>query len=579
VLNSGKRVGIASGCILATAGFISLYGIYQAYAGADRIWWFSGYGGDVRGTYINRNHFAGLMGMALMLATGYASSLIGGFHRRKEDQSRTMNDKVLSFLRLEKNISKRALVVFGGVIAGLGLVLSASRGGIISAALGLLVLGIFYVTRKSQKRNGLIVLVVFVLVAGYGFNAGLEHTIERFQSDQLQSSFEGRYRYAMKTMDVFRDYKAAGVGVGNFQYAYPRYQAPEDMGLLIDYAHNDWAQFLAEAGMTGFAVILFGLGYFVFHLVRLWLHRRDPHALAMGVVPLAVLTTMGVHSFFDFNMHIPANVLILAAILAIGQAALSIRIVQTGEKFDLQFRRVYLQGRGSIYVALIVLFLVWSTGWTLRHFVAETYCNTVPNSTLVRDQNPAAAEVQQAIGWDRYNADYRHKLARGVAREQGEGDTGEYLLKMTQVLEEAVRLNPFAPLYYLELGWAYTRRWQEPDFNEKWLSQADHAMDMAGLYSGARDARLHIDLGNYWLKRSKTLGPSSAAWNEALQKAGRHYTRAVDLAKKGQQRKMLQDIQKTVMNYYPDPEMWERLKGSRIQGSEGSRGKAKYKEP
>ena len=72
VLNTRKRIEILCFIILITAVFISVYGIYQAYAGDDRIWWFSGYGHDVRGTFINRNHFAGMMAMALMLATAYA---------------------------------------------------------------------------------------------------------------------------------------------------------------------------------------------------------------------------------------------------------------------------------------------------------------------------------------------------------------------------------------------------------------------------------------------------------------------------------------------------------------------------
>ena len=559
VLNSRRRIEIFCFCILITASFISVYGIYQTYAGDNRIWWFAGFGGDVRGTYINRNHFAGLMAMVLMLATGYASSLINDLHRPGGSLAQTTRDKIVNLLRLEQDISKRALVVFCGVIIGLGLVLSASRGGIISAALGLLVLGTFYVIRQNQKRNGLIVLVVFLLVGGYGLYVGLEHTLERFQSDQLQSSFEGRFRYAQKTMDVFKDFELAGVGIGNFQYAYPRYQAPEDMGLLIDYAHNDWAQLLAESGMAGFVIVLIGLGYFIYFLIHRWQARRDPYALALGVVPLAVMTTMGVHSFFDFNMHIPANVLTLAAILAIGQAAMSIRLRQAGEKFDKEFKRLYLQEKGGVVVLLVLVLIVWTGGWTVRHFAAETFCSTMPNSTLVRVLNPAVTDVQRAIAWDRYNGEYWHKLARGLAQEKADAHDREYLLPMTGALERAVRLNPFSALYYLELGWAYTKRWQEPDFEDAWLPAADHAMDMAGLYSGARDSRLHRDVGNYWLIRSKTMDPSSAFWNKALQKVGNHYRLALDLEKAGQRQKLLEDMRTTVWNYYPDPEMVEKI--------------------
>jgi O-antigen ligase len=557
VLNTRKRIEILCFTILITAVFISVYGIYQAYAGDDRIWWFSGYGKDVRGTFINRNHFAGMMAMTLMLATAYAGSLHKVFFQNRNNsisKEKGNDNKVLSS---EQIYSKRVLIIFCGVIIGLGLVLSASRGGIISAALGLLLLGLFYVSRQSLRKKGFIVLAVFLFIGGYGLYVGLEHTIERFQAEQLQSSFEGRFRYAQKTLDVFTDYKTAGVGVGNFQYAYPRYQSQEDMGLLIDYAHNDWAQLLAEAGYVGFILTLGGLGFFIISILRKWQSRRDPQALALGIVPLANLTTMGVHSWLDFNMHIPANVLILGAILAIGQASLSIRLRQFGEIFELEFRSVNFASKGFLLVIVLLLVIGWSMSWTVRHFAAEVFCNTVPNSTLIRDKNPSATEIIKAIGWDRHNAEYWYKLAQAQRREREEEK--EYLDKMTEALEKAVILNPFGALYYLELGWTYTQRWNEVDFIEKWLPKADQAMDLAGLYSGARDPRLHSDVANYWLMRSKTLDPASKSWEAALEKVGDHYQQALGLLKGKKQDDLLEDIRKTVWNYYPEGDIFEKI--------------------
>jgi O-antigen ligase len=548
VLNSRKRIEILCFCILVLASFISVYGIFQAYAGDHRIWWFSGYGQDVRGTYINRNHFAGLMAMALMLATAFASSLRGRNFQRNGSPSDDARSKILEFLSFEQIYSKRLLILFCGVIIGLGLVLSASRGGIISAALGLLILGIFYVSRKNQRRNGFIVLAIFLCIGGYGLQVGLEHTIERFQSDQLQSSFEGRFRYAQKTVDVFKDYEISGVGVGNFQHAYPRYQAPEDMGLLIDYAHNDWAQLLAEAGLAGLLLTVAGIGLFVFFIVRQWQGRRDPQALALGVVPLAVLTTMGVHSWFDFNMHIPANVLVLAAILAVGQASLAIRMRRSGENFELGFFRLDFNYKSVLKLVLLLLFIGWGMSWSVRHFAAESRCNTVPNSTFVREQNPSSDEIMKAISWDKYNAEYWYKLAQATRRERS-GEEGS-LDDVTGALEKAVLLNPFSAIYYLELGWTYTRKWQEPDFAEKWLPKSDQAMDLAALYSGARDPGLHRDVADYWLMRSQTLDPGSEPWEAALEKVGVHYQMALNLEKGKKREKLLNYIRKTVLDYY-----------------------------
>jgi O-antigen ligase len=557
VLNSRWRIELLCFCILITASFISVYGIYEAYAGDNLIWWFSGYGGDVRGTYVNRNHFGGLMAMALMLATTYASSLRSSFFHKNNDFSANAGKKRVSSLSTEQVYSKQALIIFCGVIIGLGLVLSGSRGGIISAALGLLLLGILYVYRENQRRNGFIVLTIFLLIGSYGLQVGMEHTIGRFQSDQLQSSFEGRFRYAQKTMDVFKDYNLTGTGAGNFQYAYPQYQAPEDMGLLIDYAHNDWAQLLAEVGLVGLILTALGITVFVLFIVRQWLDRKDHKAVALGAVPLAVLTTMVVHSWLDFNMHIPANVLILGGILALGQASLCIRVRKSGERFGLGFRRVNFGLSGILLVIVLLLAIGWSMSWSVRHFAAETLCNTVPNSTMIRDQNPSSAKIMKAISWDRYNAEYWFKLARAARRERAVEESS--LDDMTEALEMAMLLNPFAAIYYLELGWTHTRRWQEPDFEEKWLPKTDTAMDLAGIYSGARDSWLHQDVAKYWLMRSRTFDPDSESWEAAFEKAGVHYRLALDLEKGKKRENLLDDIRKTVSNYYPGEDTFLKL--------------------
>ena len=560
VLNSRKRIEILCFCILITASFISTYGIYQAYAGDNLIWWFSGHGGNVRGTFINRNHFAGFMAMALMLATAFASSL-GVKHFRQNNAAANARISMHKFLSLEQNYSKQALIIFCGVIIGLGLVLSASRGGIISAGVGLLLLALLYVCRRNLRKNGFVVLVIFLLISGYGLQVGLEHTIDRFQPEQLQSSLDNRFRYARKTLDVFKDYKLAGVGIGNFQHAYPRYQSPEDKGLLIDYAHNDWAQLLAESGLTGIIITLAGMGLFVFAIVRQWKDRRDPRALALGVVPLAVLTTMGVHSWFDFNMHIPANVLLLAALLAVGQASLSIRLQLFGETSQITWRRVNTRPGNIVLVSALLLIIAWNMSWAVRHFAAESYCNTVPNSTLIRDKSPAPAEILKAVGWDRFNAAYWFKLAQAKKRERtGQNNSLE---EVTAALEKAVLLNPLSPVYYLELGWAYSRRWRDADFADKWLPKADMAMDLAGLYSGARDPGLHNEVANYWLMRSKTLAAVSDARHAALGKMILHYRKALDLERGVKREKMKEDIRATVWNYYPDPEIWEKIVGRR----------------
>ncbi|MBM4272710.1 MAG: hypothetical protein FJ139_11240, partial [Deltaproteobacteria bacterium] len=60
-LNTRRRIEIATIVIIVLCCFETLYGIAQTYSGYGRIWWFKVAPREVIGTYLNRNHFAGLM--------------------------------------------------------------------------------------------------------------------------------------------------------------------------------------------------------------------------------------------------------------------------------------------------------------------------------------------------------------------------------------------------------------------------------------------------------------------------------------------------------------------------------------
>ncbi len=57
------------------------------------------------------------------------------------------------------------------------------------------------------------------------------------------------------TINLFSDYPAVGVGIGNYAQAFSKWQSPDDKHFLMDYAHNDWVQFAAEAGITGLLIL------------------------------------------------------------------------------------------------------------------------------------------------------------------------------------------------------------------------------------------------------------------------------------------------------------------------------------
>jgi len=164
-----------------------------------------------------------------------------------------------------------------------------------------------------------------------------------------------------------------------------------------------------------------------------------------------------------------------------------------------------------------------------------------------------------AIEWDKGNAAYWFKKALELDRsrnlEVGMWNSGERDKKqqgIIEVLEEAVRLNPFNAKYHLKLGWEYTYLWREADYHQKWLPAADISMGRAAYFSGVKTPNLHVEMGKYWVMRSKTIYPSNPGHNTAWAKACWHYKKAQEIdGNKG----MLKKITQNIWNSYPDREM------------------------
>ncbi len=568
VLNSQKRIEVTIFLILMTGCFEALYGLMQTYSGSGRIWWFKSVADPeaVTGTYINRNHFAGLMEMGLLLAASYAAALSERKRQRNRvrDPKRSFRAWISPSLPSEQLFNKRTSILFAGVVMGLGLVFSASRGGIISAAVGMLCMSLLFVFKKNHRRNGFILLFLFLITSAYALHIGVEYPLGRFGS--FYSSFEERSRLAQRTMNMFGDYKLTGTGVGNFQYAYSKYQSPEDKDVFVRHAHNDWAQFLAEAGITGFCLLFGGIFCFFYRTTRLWKKRRDPFAISLGAAPMAAMAAVAIHSISDFNLHIPANFLMLVAMIAIGYSALHLKRHKGRDKTLYRYYIIPLRHKGILVLFLILGLVFWNGYWTIRHFMAEVYCNTVHNSTLNRDQNPSVGEIKKAILWDSWNAQYWYKLARELTRIQNAefgvaNDEERYgkQLEIIRALEEAVHLNPFQGNYHLRLGWAYTYLWQDPVYRKKWLPAADLSMERAAYFAGEKNPRLHVTIGNYWIWRSKTTHPIDPEWEIAWAKACRHYKKAQSLEGG---KSLRNEIEKFVWKFYPDRGMVEEVQFS-----------------
>jgi O-antigen ligase len=276
---------------LAVFGFLlALFGIIQRAAWNEKIYWFRELtqGGHPFGPFVNRNHFAGFVGMIIPLSLGIA------FRSRQTE--------------------KKLMFGFFSVVMAIGIFFSLSRGGTISFFAGLMVFSFVSLTKGMSKKK-LVPVFLFVLVlAVYLLSLGISPIIERFARTDV--SGEDRFAVWQGTLSAFRDFPLFGSGLGTFQYVFRAYQ-PDGVTRYYDHAHNDYLELLLEAGVVGvlIAAVFF---FFLFRIImKAGWKGRD---IYLGAGFFASITTIAFHSIIDFNLHIPSNAILFSLILGLAVA-------------------------------------------------------------------------------------------------------------------------------------------------------------------------------------------------------------------------------------------------------------------
>lgn len=266
-------------------GFLAaLFGIVQQFTFNGKLYWVRRMtqGGIPFGPFVNRNHFAGFM--ELVVPLGLALLIFRGI--RKE---------------------QFPLTALFSVVQVSALVLSASRGGIIGFAFGVaLLLALSRIRRAGQAWRGAMVIVLLAVVAMVGW-LGIGQVAERFSKGGSRDvSLTRRAAITRGTWRIFLDHPWTGTGAGTFMAVYPRYEEYYD-GNVIEHAHNDYVELFAEMGLPGALLAVCFLLLFFRGAFREFQAHQSPFSLAMHAGALAACASLLLHSFADFNLHIPSN--------------------------------------------------------------------------------------------------------------------------------------------------------------------------------------------------------------------------------------------------------------------------------
>lgn len=291
----------------------ALYGVAVYMAGNDWIviypkW---AYRESLTSTFVNRNSYATFAGLTLLCAIAAWLNHFKAFFALKHP----LRSKIV--LIVEEIFAKAGFKTFAVIAIAMALLLSASRGGVASSSIGLLVLGLLHLRQKrlSLKQLG-VLLASSVLAATIIFSASGNHLSKRLPNEQIDSSFESRNEIYQTTWGAIMVSPWKGTGFGTFENVFPAFRAADtDVLVLWDKAHNTYLENALELGLPAAFLLNLAIALVAFQCLRgAIIRKRDKLLPTLGV---SATVLVGLHSLVDFSLQIPAVSILYACIMGL----------------------------------------------------------------------------------------------------------------------------------------------------------------------------------------------------------------------------------------------------------------------
>lgn len=351
----------------------------------------------------------------------------------------------------------RVVVGYIAAMCYLGIAITGSRGGYLSALFSLLVFAAISLwtirkvrPQKFQKTLFITAAVGAVVVVGavslMSQSALLRKRLSMIPQQLEKNGLDIRIYNWQAALDQFRVQPWFGTGAGTHIYFGRHFRRPPLQSDPI-HAHSDYLELLAEYGIVGAA----GMAAFLLvHLASGWHNyrtilrreltdvpeweRAGHNSLALQIGALGAISAYLAHSVTDFNLHVPGHALIFAFIFGV--------IANPGAGVTApQAARSPLILRWVLAVLGLSLFIAF-----LGMFPAEYWAEKARVALRDRDFPASIEAAQRALSMDAQNPELFFHLGgalRGTAINEEELDARvNYLKAAAAAYEQALRLFP-----------------------------------------------------------------------------------------------------------------------------------------
>jgi O-antigen ligase/polysaccharide polymerase Wzy-like membrane protein len=290
---------------------LALTGIIQRPLSTGKIYgfWTPLQGGSPFGPFVNKNHFAGWMLMAIPVVIGLLCHEVSRGLRGVRPGWRER----LMWLS-SPDASRLLLLIGAAALMTLSLFLTMSRSGMAAGALAIVCVGLASRHAARGKKIAALAIVSALLVLAIGW-VGAATIASRFSSADARS-VNGRTLVWKDAIEVVRRYPIAGTGLNTYSVAmifYQRFNKPT----RYSQAHNDYLQLAAEGGLLLTLPAAIAIVMFIRVVRRRFAHETSASTYWIRRGAVVGLLAIALQEIVEFSLQMPGNAFLFAVLCAI----------------------------------------------------------------------------------------------------------------------------------------------------------------------------------------------------------------------------------------------------------------------